>query len=287
MKNIPVRLIQTPMGDPNFGGSFSIRNIGDLLTGEDMVQTLHRHDYFYILAIKKGTGHHVIDFTPFEIHDHTVFFMRPGQVHQLTLNQGSQGFVMQFKSDFYYPNDKASGQILQLASTKKFCQLDSESFKKLFELLSYIFQEYTDKREGYQEVIKANLGIFFIELVRHRKNDKMTSTGVNPYSQQRFEEFSILLETHIVSHKQVSQYAEMLHISTYQLNAITKDILGKTCSELINDYCILESKRHLLATSSQINQIAATLGFEDVSYFIRFFKKHTGYSPEAFRQNFK
>lgn len=164
MKNIPVRQMQTPLSDSNFGGSFSIRNIGDLLAGEDMVQALHRHDYFYILAIKEGTGHHVIDFTPFEIHDHTVFFMRPGQVHQLTLKTGSQGFVMQFKSDFFYPNDKASGQILQLASTKKFCQLDSESFKKLFELLSYIFQEYTDKKEGYQEVIKANLGIFLLNL---------------------------------------------------------------------------------------------------------------------------
>ena len=50
---------------------------------------------------------------------------------------------------------------------------------------------------------------------------------------------------------------------------------------------ILEAKRNLLATSNLVNQIADDLGHEDVSYFIRFFKKHTGYSPEAFRQNFK
>jgi AraC-like DNA-binding protein len=81
----------------------------------------------------------------------------------------------------------------------------------------------------------------------------------------------------------VSFYADLLNLSSYQLNAITKATLGKTCSELINEFIILEAKRTLLATSNQVNQIAYHLGYEDVSYFIRFFKKHTGYSPEAFR----
>jgi AraC family transcriptional regulator, transcriptional activator of pobA len=43
----------------------------------------------------------------------------------------------------------------------------------------------------------------------------------------------------------------------------------------------------LLATPNQIKDVADHLGYEDVSYFIRFFKKHTGHSPEAFRRNFK
>jgi AraC-like DNA-binding protein len=79
----------------------------------------------------------------------------------------------------------------------------------------------------------------------------------------------------------------MLNLSSYQLNAIVRATLGKTCSELIIEYILLESKRYLLATSHQVTQIAYHLGYEDVSYFIRFFKKHTGYSPEAFRNNLK
>jgi AraC-like DNA-binding protein len=103
----------------------------------------------------------------------------------------------------------------------------------------------------------------------------------------KLEKFLELLETHISTHKQVSHYAGMLNLSTYQLNAITKETLGKTCSQLIDDSLILEAKRYLLATSDQVNQIAYQLGYEDISYFIRFFKKHTRYSPEAFRQNFR
>jgi AraC-like DNA-binding protein len=105
--------------------------------------------------------------------------------------------------------------------------------------------------------------------------------------QEHLDKFLGLLEINIFTHKQVSQYAGMLNLSAYQLNTIAKTTLGKTSSELINEHIILEAKRCLLATSSQINQTAYRLGYEDVSYFIRFFKKHTGYSPEAFRNNFR
>lgn len=285
MENIPIRHINATQKEPILSGSFNIRDVRNLLAGKDMVQELHRHDFFFILALKKGTGKHAIDFTSYEVCDNSFFFMRPGQVHQLTLKAGSTGYLMEFKTDFYYPHDKVLNQLLRKASNMNFYRLDANTFKKLLSLSTYIFQEYTDKQEVYQEVIKANLGILFIELVR--QNSKDLSNDVNPYTQERLEEFLELLETHISDHKQVSQYADMLSLSPYQLNAITKVTLGKTCSELINEYIILESKKYLLATSNQINQIAYHLGYEDVSYFIRFFKKHTRYSPETFRRKFR
>ncbi len=287
MKDIPIRKIKNPKKEPNFSENFSIRNVRDLLAGEDMVQELHRHDFFYILALEKGKGSHEIDFTSYKVCDHSVFFMRPGQVHQLTLKSQCTGYLMEFNSDFYHPLDKASNQHLRKVSSKNLCQLDANRLKKLFSILTYIFQEYCEKKEGYQQVIKANLGIFFIEHLRHRQNEKSSSSRVNHYAQEQLERFLELLETNISSHKQVSQYADLMNISTYQLNTITKSTVGKTCSDLIDEYTILESKRHLLATSKQINQIAYHLGYQDASYFIRFFKKHTGYSPDAFRHNFR
>jgi len=285
MKNIPIRYINSTQKEPVFLESFSIRNIRDLLAGKDMVQELHRHDFFYILALKKGSGKHEIDFISYEVRDHSVFFLRPGQVHQHTLKAGSIGYLITFKTGFYYPHNKVSNQLLRKASNTNLYHLAANSFKKLLSISTYIFQEYTDKHEGYQEVIKANLAIFFIELVRH--NSKSPPNYIIPYTQERLEEFLELLEKHISDQKKVSQYADMLSLSPYQLNAITRATLGKTCSELINEYIILEAKRYLLATSNQVNQIAFHLGYEDVSYFIRFFKKQTGYSPESFRHNFR
>ncbi len=287
IKNIPIRRIKVVKKEPDFTESFNIRDVREMLNGNDMTQELHRHDFFFVLVLLNGSGTHEIDFYSFDVCDHSVFFMRPGQVHQLKLKKGSTGYLMQFSRDFYYPNDDASRLLLRKASNKNLCQLNAQAIEKLYAILTSIFKEYTEQQEGHKEVIKANLGIFFIELIRHRQHKKDLPAKNMLYAQERVEEFLELLETYIFEHKEVSYYAEKLNLSSYQLNTITKTTLGKKCSELINEHIILESKRYLLATSNQVNQIAYHLGYEDVSYFIRFFKKHTGYSPESFRHNFR
>lgn len=287
MANIPIRHIHKIQEEPNLSGSFSIRDIHDLLAEKDMVQELHRHDFYYILVLKKGNGSHEIDFAKYEVRDHSIFLMRPGQVHQLTLTAGSTGYLLQFKTDFFNSQNMLSQELLRKVRHINFCNLDGDGFNKLLTILSYILKEYSEKQESYQEVIKSNLGIFFIELVRHRQNKKIASKENNPYSQEQLEKFLDLLDTNITNKKQVSQYADLLNISTYQLNAVTKTLLNKTPSELIKEYIVLESKRQLLATSNQVSQIADYLGYDDISYFIRFFKKHTQFTPETFRNNFK
>lgn len=278
MDRIPIRHIHGTQKEQDFSESFSIRDIGALLAGKDMVQELHRHSFFYILVLEKGTGNHDIDFTPYTVCDNAVFFLRPGQVHQLVLKAECTGYLIQFRDDFSNPLLRKAGKINHY-------QLSANRFSKLLTILTYISQEYEEKQEGYWEVIKANMNIFSIELARQYSSDP--SGNVSLYMQERLEELLALLETYVFNHKPVSEYAAMMNLSMYQLNAITRETLGKTCSELINEHIILEAKRYLLATSNQINQIADHLGYEDVSYFIRFFKKHTGRSPETFRYNFR
>jgi AraC family transcriptional activator of pobA len=287
MKNIPIRSIRPTQKEPGFSETFNIRNVRDVLAGKDMVQEHHRHDFFFILALKKGSGNHEIDFVPYKIRNHSVFFMRPGQIHQLTLKAGSTGYLVAFKTDFYYRHEKSSMQLLRRSSYKNLCQLDATGFNRVINLLTILFEEHTNKQERYQEAIKANLDILFIELLRHRQHNGSASDDASTYIQERFEDFLQLLESDIANHKQVSHYADKLNLSPYQLNAITRETRGKTCSALIDEHIVLESKRYLLATSNQVTQIAYHLGYEDVSYFIRFFKKHTGHTPEAFRNNFR
>jgi AraC family transcriptional activator of pobA len=285
MSSIPVRRIKAAFKEPDLSGAFTIRDIEGMLGGKDMVQALHRHDFYYILILKKGRGTHAIDFAPYPVAGNTVFIMRPGQVHQLVLKAGSRGYLIQCKEAFFFPYGKGSGQLMRKVGTVNHYQLSAGGTRKLLTVLNSIFREFTGKQEMYEEVIKAHMGIFFIELAR--SYGKRASPNVNLYLQEQLETFLALVETSACDHKTVSQYAAMMGLSTYQLNAITKATLGKTCLELINEYMILEAKRWLLATGDQVNQIADHLGYEDISYFIRFFKKHTGYSPEAFRQKFR
>ena len=285
MKSIPIRKIRPAPGEPKISETFRIRDLKSLLGGTDMFQDIHRHNFYFILALKKGKGNHVIDFTPYNVTDNSIFMMRPGQVHQLALKAECTGYLMEFNMEFYHLNDRGTASALRRATTTNVCEVNTASFDKLHSILDYIYLEYRDAKVGYYEVIRAQLDIFFIEFLRNKQHSQPSSANKSPYEQERLDEFLQLVETHVSSKKQVSEYAEMLNLSGYQLSSITKSILGKTPSELINDHIILESKRHLLATSDQVNQIAWHLGYEDPSYFIRFFKKHTGYSPDAFRSN--
>jgi len=287
MKNIPIRRINPTDAETDFSQSFKIRNVGDVLGGQDMVQDLHRHDFFFILALAKAKGSHEIDFTPYTVDERSIFMLRPGQVHKLTLLAGSEGYLMEFDMSFYHRGERGTNHVLRKAGNTNFCKPDDGAFQKLYAITTAIFEEFQNRKQGYQEVIKANLDIFFIEFVRQREHSATSATKNSRYEHERLEEFMELLETHAASHKQVSDYADMLNLSVYQLNTVTRNTLGKTPSELINEYIILESKRYLLATADQVNQIAYRLGYEDPSYFIRFFKKHTGYSPDVFRSNLR
>jgi AraC-like DNA-binding protein len=286
MKKIPVRQITTP-NETVVSGRFNIREVAGILDGKDLVQDLHRHDFFFILALCNGAGAHEIDFTPYEVLNNSIFILRPGQVHQLSLDADCTGFLVEFDTAFYHPKDKLANQRLIRAGNKNFCAFEEERFKKLQDVLVYIFNEYITKQDGYIDLIKANLDIFFIEFIRQSANPNDTSKKGSTYAQERFEEFIELTSTHIAINKQVSQYSDLMNLSIYQLNAITKATVGKPASELINEQIVLEAKRYLLATPNQVKEIADHLGYQDISYFIRFFKKHTGYSPEAFRKNSK
>ncbi|HEX2627713.1 MAG TPA: AraC family transcriptional regulator [Chitinophagaceae bacterium] len=283
MQKIPIRYIQTASKELGASVGFGIRDLQTVLAGKDMIQDLHRHDFFYMLVLKKGTGIHEIDFKKYKITNHSLFFMRPGQVHQLRLKGGSVGYLVEFNSDFYHTLNKRSDQLLRKASALNFHRFKKNEFDTVYSTLTTVFHEYNGKQERYQEAIKANLDILFIQLIR--KCIECIAENSNPYAQEQMGKFCSLLEKHIISHKQASYYAGLLNLSLYQLNSITRAALGKTSSDIINDYIILESKRYLLSTSNQVKEIAYHLGYEDVSYFIRFFKKHTGFSPETFRNN--
>lgn len=287
MKNIPVRQIKDHAPHQAQAGKFSIRKLDDVLDGKDLVQDLHRHNFFFVLVVEKGKGKHEIDFISHTVSDNNIFILRPGQVHQLQLSVGSSGYIMAFDTSFYQSKDHVANHRLKKAVSKNFCNLELARFNKLIDLMHTVFREHTLKEDGYLDAIAAHLDLFFIEYTRQSRNPAQVPQPGGDYAQERYEQLMQLLEEKFTELKSVSDYAQLLNLSSYQLNAITKSAVGKTVSELINAQIVLESKRLLLATSNQVKDIAYELGYEDVSYFIRFFRKQTGHAPESFRQNFK
>lgn len=287
MQIIPIRKMHSSIDEPKVPGEFNIWNLNDLLSENDMTQELHRHSFYFLLIIERGTGQHIIDFVSYPLVEHCVYMMHPGQVHELKLNRDCKGYLLQFTDDFCLHYDIPTHQILKKISQHNYYLFDDETFELISTLIGKILKEISDKKSQYEYAIKVNLQLVFVEILRAKHKLTKETDEKKSYQLERLEEFKQLLADHISVHKEVRWYADQMKLTSYQLNSITRTTVGKTSSGLINEHILLETKRYLLATTNQVNQISWHLGFEDVSYFIRFFKKHTGFTPEVFRNNFK
>jgi AraC family transcriptional regulator, transcriptional activator of pobA len=286
MKNIPIRSIvpEGPKAD-DFDG-FRIFNIKEYLQGKDMIQDLHRHDFYFILVLTKGLGVHEIDFVEHPIIDNAIFIMRPAQVHRFELKVGSEGYWLAFNKEFPLLSSTTGNALLRKAAVTNFYKLNEKDIDALCPILQTILEEYQSKQAGFEFIIEAGVEIFLIQFLRLQKKGDGAAVA-NQYPQEKLQELMDLLEANIGTTKQAAAYADMLSLSLFQLNSITKNLVGKTIAALIEDQILLEAKRHLMGTPNQVSQIAFQLGYEDVSYFIRFFKKKMGVTPEAFRKNFR
>ncbi|NVM66586.1 AraC-like DNA-binding protein [Mucilaginibacter sp. SG538B] len=287
MQKIPVRHLKSDLNDPDINSKLNIWSLRELLGGEDMVQEIHRHSFYLMLIIDKGNGEHIIDFTSHPVSDQNIFIIRPGQVHGLKLHSRSEGYMLQLTDELCSHFDETTKHILKKISRKNFYPTDTATSQKIFSIIRTTIREIFEKREMYHYAVLSNLQLLFVELLRQKNKFEGTFDEKVSYHLEKLEQFQDLITDNIANQKQVLWYAGKMNLSTYQLNTITKITLGKSSAEVINDYILLETKRYLLATNNRVNQISWHLGYEDVSYFIRFFKKHTGFSPEAFRNNFK
>jgi AraC family transcriptional regulator, transcriptional activator of pobA len=79
-------------------------------------------------------------------------------------------------------------------------------------------------------------------------------------------------------------YATKLAMTPDRLNDHVKRATGVTAGHLIRQRVLTEAKRQLVFTNQPIHEIAYNLAFADPSHFARFFRKQTGTTPQAFRE---
>lgn len=98
-------------------------------------------------------------------------------------------------------------------------------------------------------------------------------------------QFLKLLTKKFKEEKSVQAYADMLHISPKYLTTATRELTGKSAGSLIDEMIIVEAKLLLNESAMPIAHIAESLNFSDQFVFSKFFKKHAGQNPSAFRRS--
>jgi AraC family transcriptional activator of pobA len=101
---------------------------------------------------------------------------------------------------------------------------------------------------------------------------------------ERLRGFRRLIESHYLRHWPVERYARRLSLSETSLNRLCRSLAGATAFDLIQERLALEARRRLVYAASPVSCIAGELGFKDAAYFSRFFRRHSGISPNEFRR---
>ena len=137
------------------------------------------------------------------------------------------------------------------------------------------------------ERMAAGLSTWF-EIMDYTYQDRRKVSSQCPTTSNRqmelFHRFVSLVHDCCIEEREVSFYADKLCISTRYLSAIVRRTTHQSAKELIDKIVIMEIKVLLQNTTLPIQEIAYKMHFPDQSYLGRYFKKHTGISPSAFRQ---
>jgi len=285
-KHLPFYQIQDFNAQDQKEKYFYISTFADHLQEHLFIREPHKHNFFIILLITQGNGIHTIDFKTYKVKPNMVFFMVPGQVHSWELSEDADGFVIFFTPEFYlkeFPHRKLSNfpffNALLHIPILFISPADESSLISIFQTLQ---MEQANQEIMRNEMLSCYLDVMLIQLTRiYKMQGKEIEVQAGEFS--ILQNFENLIEQHYKEHQPVSFYADKLHVTVKHLGEICKESLVKTSKELILERIVLEAQRLLVHSELTSSQIAAELGYFDNTYFFRFFKKHTGYTPEQFR----
>ncbi len=168
------------------------------------------------------------------------------------------------------------------------CRSDSpvvtQIVSSMFTLLSIYFHQSECK--CLEKLVLCQLKAFFIgfhDYITRFPELAPASAAGSKRKRSIFNAFMQMLEQDFRTYRDASWYANRLSITPKYLNIITKDISGRHVKTLIDHYVILKLKQELESTDKPLKQIAWDYNFSDASFFTRYFRRHTGLTPRAWR----
>ena len=167
------------------------------------------------------------------------------------------------------------------------CRQDTPVVTNIINGMFSLLKVYFDQSECtcISQLVLCQLKAFFIGFHEYlQRNPQYRPDEVKSYRvRELFNRFMMLLERDYKISRDVNYYAEQMNISSKYLTNIVNQVTGHTPKTIIDQYVILQLKMHLKRTTQSIKEMAWEFHFSDVSFFCRYFKKHTGLTPQQIR----
>ena len=167
------------------------------------------------------------------------------------------------------------------------CRQDTPVVTNIINGMFGLLKVYFDQSECtcISQLVLCQLKAFFIGFHEYlQRNPQYRPDEVKSYRvRELFNRFMMLLERDYKISRDVNYYAAQMNISSKYLTNIVSQVTGHTPKTIIDQYVILQLKLHLKRSTQSIKEMAWEFHFADVSFFCRYFKKHTGLTPQQIR----
>lgn len=252
----------------------------------------HRIEFYQLIYITHGDCIHTIDFQPIRCETGTVLILRPAQAQQLDLKSDWDGWLVIFRPEFLLPLQRDSG----IADVKLSVDLDALPDQLILDqeqsehLTSVIMQMHIDAlmqapTADLHNLLRHQLYALFLRLQIVHGQSKPKDRHVIA-SVARFQRFKQLLEKNFVKWHLVSDYARDMGCSEKSLTRAVTEVSGSAAKSFISSRVNLEAKRLLAHTAMPIGLISESVGFDEATNFVKFFKREVGCSPSDFRRQY-
>ena len=243
--------------------------------------------YGAILICRKGKAMLNVNYKDWELYEGAVITLFPNDVVELKIDGDFEVEILKYNPSLLREASLQLEQTVYSSLREDRCRQDTPVVTNIINGMFGLLKVYFDQSECtcISQLVLCQLKAFFIGFHEYlQRNPQYRPDEVKSYRvRELFNRFMMLLEKVYKISRDVNYYAEKMNISSKYLTNIVNQVTGHTPKTIIDQYVILQLKLHLKRSTQSIKEMAWEFHFADVSFFCRYFKKHTGLTPQQIR----
>lgn len=251
----------------------------------DWVIRAHRHrDLHQVLLIQRGRVDARLDGRAVRLRAPAAIVVPPGAVHAFRFQPETLGMVISF-ARAWTPTSTRAGSTPQFLERIVSVALPRAALAEtdLARLGQMLLREFGRAAPGRRLALCGLLAALLANLQRLLPDAARQPSAAGARERELVARFREQIEYRFREHPGIGEYAALLQISAARLLRACLAVTGESPLGLVHLRLLIEAERQLRYTSMSVTQVAYSLGFEDPAYFSRFFRRHMGLSPRAFR----
>ncbi|HEY3387475.1 MAG TPA: AraC family transcriptional regulator, partial [Saprospiraceae bacterium] len=166
-----------------------------------------------------------------------------------------------------------------------FFKINHARFNELMPFFEDVFMAYEKANDNHHKIASAKLLALLYQLKEFTVAFSQWEQGFTTPQQILWQKYIQLINNYYIEKRTVEEYAEILFVSANHLSQSVKEASGRNALSFINERLMEEAKSLIRFTDYDIAEIAFQLNFSDPANFGKFFKRHIGQTPVAYRKS--